>query len=139
MGGRIPRGLQAQEGITAPVAQGSGDPEAHRPHAEDRDDGGRGAGPGGVAGLAPLRMATFHELTRRLVRRWNRQARFYDLLTVPMERMLGFARARAWLFERAAKGLVLEVGAGTGKNLPGPDTLIRNSQGPAMGRRTLPV
>jgi ubiquinone/menaquinone biosynthesis C-methylase UbiE len=63
-------------------------------------------------------MATFPELTRRLVRRWNRQARFYDLLTAPMERMLGFAPARAWLFERAAKGRVLEVGAGTGKNLP---------------------
>ena len=63
-------------------------------------------------------MATFPELTRRLVRRWNRQARFYNLLTAPMERMLGFAPARAWVFERAAKGRVLEVGAGTGKNLP---------------------
>jgi len=39
-------------------------------------------------------MATFPELTRRLVRRWNRQARFYDLLTAPMERMLGFAPAK---------------------------------------------
>src|SRR3990172_9842353 len=30
-------------------------PEAHRPHAEDRDDGDRGAGPGGLARLAPVR------------------------------------------------------------------------------------
>ena len=62
-------------------------------------------------------MPTFPEATRRLVRRWNRQARLYDRLTAPMERMLGFARARAWIFERVAKGRVLDVGAGTGKNL----------------------
>src|SRR3990172_5352976 len=63
-------------------------------------------------------MPTFPEVTRRLVRRWNRQARLYDRLTAPMERMLGLERGRAWVFERIAKGRVLEVGAGTGKNLP---------------------
>ena len=63
-------------------------------------------------------MPTFPEVTRRLVRRWNRQARLYDRLTAPMERMLGLVRGRAWVFERIAKGRVLEVGAGTGKNLP---------------------
>ncbi|MFZ1057744.1 MAG: class I SAM-dependent methyltransferase [Candidatus Rokuibacteriota bacterium] len=63
-------------------------------------------------------MPTFPEVTRRLVRRWNRQARLYDRLTAPMERMLGLVRGRAWVFERVAKGRVLEVGAGTGKNLP---------------------
>ena len=63
-------------------------------------------------------MPTFPEATRRLVRRWNRQARLYDRLTAPMERMLGLVRGRAWVFERIAKGRVLEVGAGTGKNLP---------------------
>jgi len=35
-----------------------------------------------------------------------------------MERMVGLARGRAWVFERALGGRVLEVGAGTGKNLP---------------------
>ena len=63
-------------------------------------------------------MPTFPETTKRLVRRWNRQARLYDRLTAPMERMLGLVRGRAWVFERIAKGCVLEVGAGTGKNLP---------------------
>lgn len=63
-------------------------------------------------------MPTFPEATRRSVRRWNRQARIYDLLTGPEERILGFARARRWVFERVGKGRVLEVGAGTGKNLP---------------------
>ena len=63
-------------------------------------------------------MPTFPEVTRRLVRRWNRQARLYDRLTAPMERMLGLVRGRARVFERVAKGRVLEVGAGTGKNLP---------------------
>ena len=63
-------------------------------------------------------MPTFPEVTRRLVRRWNRQARLYDRLTAPMERMLGLVRGRGWVFERVAKGRVLEVGAGTGKNLP---------------------
>ena len=63
-------------------------------------------------------MPTFPEVTRRLVRRWNRQARLYDRLTAPMEHMLGLVRGRGWVFERVAKGRVLEVGAGTGKNLP---------------------
>lgn len=63
-------------------------------------------------------MSTSPELTRKAVRRWNRQARLYDRLTAPMERMLGLARGRAWVFGRIGKGRVLEVGAGTGKNLP---------------------
>src|SRR3972149_5650392 len=63
-------------------------------------------------------MPTFPEVTRRLVRRWNRRAGLCDRLTAPMERMLGLVRGRAWVFERVAKGRVLEVGAGTGKNLP---------------------
>lgn len=63
-------------------------------------------------------MPTRAEITRRLVRRWDRRARFYDRLVAPIERMMGFARGRARLFERAAKGRLIEVGAGTGKNLP---------------------
>ena len=63
-------------------------------------------------------MPTRAEITRRLVRRWDRRARFYDRLVAPVERMMGFARGRAQVFERAPKGRALEVGAGTGKNLP---------------------
>lgn len=63
-------------------------------------------------------MPTSVDSTRQAARRWDRQARCYDRLTAPMERLLGFDRARAWLFARAGKGRVLEVGAGTGKNLP---------------------
>jgi ubiquinone/menaquinone biosynthesis C-methylase UbiE len=35
-----------------------------------------------------------------------------------MEQMIGLARGRAWVFERATGGRILEVGTGTGKNLP---------------------
>ncbi len=63
-------------------------------------------------------MPTFPEATRRLVTRWNQQARFYDRMTERMERMLGLSRGRALLFGHVAKGRVLEVGAGTGRNLP---------------------
>src|SRR3989304_5706822 len=63
-------------------------------------------------------MPTFPETTKGRGRRWNRQARLYDRLTAPMERMLGLVRGRAWVFERIAKGRVLEVGAGTGSALP---------------------
>jgi ubiquinone/menaquinone biosynthesis C-methylase UbiE len=34
-----------------------------------------------------------------------------------MERMMGLTRGRTWVFEHPATGRVLEVGAGTGKNL----------------------
>lgn len=58
------------------------------------------------------------ESTRKLRQRWDRKARFYDALTGPMEHMMGLARGRAWVFERATGGRILEIGAGTGKNLP---------------------
>lgn len=61
-------------------------------------------------------MPTSADLTRTATRRWNRRARCYDLMTAPMERMLGLAGARGPLFA-GLKGRVLEVGAGTGKNL----------------------
>lgn len=63
-------------------------------------------------------MPTSPEATTHARRRWDRKARFYDRLTAPMERMVGLARGRAWVFERALGGRVLEVGAGTGKNVP---------------------
>ncbi|OGL14697.1 MAG: hypothetical protein A3K12_12345 [Candidatus Rokubacteria bacterium RIFCSPLOWO2_12_FULL_71_19] len=62
-------------------------------------------------------MPTSPESTGRAIRRWRRQARCYDCLTAPMERLLGFERAREWVFARVPKGRVLEVGAGTGRNI----------------------
>jgi SAM-dependent methyltransferase len=63
-------------------------------------------------------MPSLSDTTRRSRQRWDRKARFYDWLTAPMERMLGLSQGRAWIFERALTGRVLEIGAGTGKNLP---------------------
>ncbi|MFI5341305.1 MAG: class I SAM-dependent methyltransferase [Candidatus Methylomirabilales bacterium] len=63
-------------------------------------------------------MPTSPEGTRQTRHRWDRKARFYDRLTAPAERMLGLARGRALVFERPATGTMLEIGAGTGKNLP---------------------
>ncbi len=62
-------------------------------------------------------MPTSSEATTQARRRWDRRARLYDGLTAPAERMMGLARGRGWVFERVPKGRVLEVGAGTGKNL----------------------
>jgi ubiquinone/menaquinone biosynthesis C-methylase UbiE len=62
-------------------------------------------------------MPTSPEATTHARRRWNRKARFYDRLTAPMEHMMGLDEGRAWVFERPLGGRVLEVGAGTGKNL----------------------
>lgn len=62
-------------------------------------------------------MSTSPDATRHSRRRWDRKARLYDRLTAPMERMIGLARGRSWVFERVRPGRVLEVGAGTGKNL----------------------
>lgn len=63
-------------------------------------------------------MPTSPEGTRRTRHRWDRKARFYDRLTGPMEQMLGLARGRALVFERPPTRRMLEIGAGTGKNLP---------------------
>jgi len=62
-------------------------------------------------------MPTSPEATTHARRRWNRKARFYDRLTALMEHMVGLDEGRAWVFERPLGGRVLEVGAGTGKNL----------------------
>ncbi len=63
-------------------------------------------------------MPTSHESTKQCRRRWDRKSRLYDLLTAPMEGMIGLSRERAWVFERPASRRVLEVGTGTGKNIP---------------------
>lgn len=55
--------------------------------------------------------------TRKLIRRWDHSARRYDRLSLPMEHMLGFSSARAKLFE-GLSGSVLELGVGTGRNIP---------------------
>lgn len=41
----------------------------------------------------------------------------YDLMSLPMEHMMGFGKARAKLFE-GLTGRVLELGVGTGRNIP---------------------
>lgn len=41
----------------------------------------------------------------------------YDLMSLPMEHMMGFEKARAKLFE-GLTGRVLELGVGTGRNIP---------------------
>lgn len=51
-----------------------------------------------------------------VARTYDRTARFYDLLTSPMEAM-GGRKARERLFGQA-RGQVLELGIGTGANLP---------------------
>ena len=62
-------------------------------------------------------MATYPALTRKLSRQWDRHAHAYDRMSEPMEHMLGFAQARARLFA-GLSGTILEVGVGTGRNLP---------------------
>ena len=62
-------------------------------------------------------MATYPTLTRKLSRKWDRHASTYDRMSEPMDNMLGFAQARARLFA-GLRGTILEVGVGTGRNLP---------------------
>jgi ubiquinone/menaquinone biosynthesis C-methylase UbiE len=50
-------------------------------------------------------------------RRYERIARVFDILEYPMERMAS-EQWRTKLFSQAAGARVLEVGVGTGKNLP---------------------
>ncbi len=50
-------------------------------------------------------------------RRYERLAPFYDLLELPME-LLAFSRWRRLLFHNIRGGRLLEVGIGTGKNIP---------------------
>lgn len=50
-------------------------------------------------------------------RRYDRQATLYDLMEVPVE-LLAFKRLRQRLWREVHGALVLEVGVGTGKNLP---------------------
>jgi len=54
-------------------------------------------------------MPTIREATRKSRRRWDRKARLYDLLTAPMERIMGLARGSAWVFERVCRGRVLSL------------------------------
>ncbi len=53
-------------------------------------------------------------LTRR---RYDRQARLYDLMETPWELMVN-SRLRKRLWAQVGEGALLEVGVGTGKNLP---------------------
>ena len=53
-------------------------------------------------------------LTRK---RYDRQARLYDLMETPWEVMVN-SRLRKRLWAQVGEGALLEVGVGTGKNLP---------------------
>lgn len=56
--------------------------------------------------------------THRARRHWDRAARYYDVMTAMAERMMRLAAGRALAAERLRGQRVLEVGAGTGKNIP---------------------
>jgi ubiquinone/menaquinone biosynthesis C-methylase UbiE len=55
--------------------------------------------------------------TRLTQSRYNRQASFFDLTEAPSELFL-FGRARRRLWRDVAAGRLLEIGVGTGKNMP---------------------
>lgn len=54
--------------------------------------------------------------TEAIKRRYNRTSRFYDIMEAPMEAM----SLKSWRLEvmKELRGKVLEVGVGTGKNMP---------------------
>ncbi|MGM0531291.1 MAG: class I SAM-dependent methyltransferase, partial [Bacteroidota bacterium] len=54
-------------------------------------------------------------MTNKIQKRYNRIARVYDILELPMEK--GFSKWRTELLKEA-RGKTLEVGIGTGKNIP---------------------
>lgn len=55
--------------------------------------------------------------TKRTTARYSRLAPVYDAIEAPME-LMGTRQFRARLFGRVAPGRILEIGVGTGKNLP---------------------
>ena len=60
-------------------------------------------------------MSANRNQTERLRRHYDRRAEDYDRLIAPLERML-FGAGREWVYSRA-RGKVLEIGVGTGRNL----------------------
>lgn len=50
-------------------------------------------------------------------RRYNRQAALFDLMEIPVE-FLAFGKLRRRLWDEADGAIVLEIGVGTGKNIP---------------------
>src|SRR3972149_133675 len=57
------------------------------------------------------------EATRREQELYDRKSRFYDLMDWPLDAM-GMGRLRRRLWEQAKGKRVLEVGVGTGRNVP---------------------
>ncbi len=66
--------------------------------------------------MAERRTVDRHRAQAEVTRRYDRMAALYDLYDAPME-LAGTRRRRRRLL-RAARGAVLEVGVGTGRNLP---------------------
>ena len=62
-------------------------------------------------------MKTGDKATEIAIRRWNRTARFYDYMMALMER-LRLRKYRRLLWSRVESSRVLEIGVGTGKNIP---------------------
>lgn len=76
---------------------------------------------------------------RATQRRYDRQARIYDLTELPQE-VLVFGRLRRRLWGEVDGGIALEVGVGTGKNLPyHPDSarVVAVDISPGMLRRAV--
>jgi ubiquinone/menaquinone biosynthesis C-methylase UbiE len=58
------------------------------------------------------------EERQRVRRHWERMSRYYDRMTAMAEHMMGLARGRKLAAARIRGSRILEVGAGTGKNVP---------------------
>lgn len=65
--------------------------------------------------LAPKAIISSNMMNNKIKQRYNRIAGLYDMMEAPMEHM--FAKWRKLLLKEA-KGKTLEVGIGTGKNIP---------------------
>lgn len=55
--------------------------------------------------------------TARTQKRYDRQAGVYDVMEAPVEALV-FKKLRRWLWTDVGEGTILEVGVGTGKNMP---------------------
>jgi ubiquinone/menaquinone biosynthesis C-methylase UbiE len=79
-----------------------------------------------------------NEEGRRTRRHWDRMARHYDAMTALAERVIGLARGRGLASARLRGSRILEVGAGTGKNVghhpPGAFVVLTDVSGGMLSR-----